>query len=132
MRTAPAQRRTPAAHIADLGLGTRLAGAIRRLDARLALVGILDADQGVVGLHRLGHLVPPGSIQRRGRRPAADHGIRVAGRVLELVDRAGDGRVEFRERAHVRVEGVGVHDVERARVDLVHPEARVEIRKRRH
>ena len=86
----------------------------------------------MIGLHRLGHLVPPGRVQRRGRRPAADHGVRVAGGVLKLVDGPGDGRVEFRERVHVRVEGVGVHDVEGARVDLVHAEARVEVRERRH
>ena len=130
MRTAPSQRSISAAHIANLGLGTRLVGAVGRLDAGFALVGILNADQGVVGFHRLGHLVPPCRVERGGGRPAADDGVGVAGRVLEFIHRAGDGGVEFREGVDVGVEGVGVRDVEGVGVDFVHAEAGVKVRER--
>ena len=132
-RTTSAQRSTPAAHVADLGLGTGLASTIGRLDTRFALVGVLDADQGVVGLHGLGHFCATMSRSAGPRgRPAADDGVGVAGRVFELVHGPGDGGVEFREGVDVGVEGVGVHDVEGVCVDFIHAEARVEVGERGH
>ena len=69
--------------------------------------------------------MPERCIQRRIFRPIRRRAVGVAGAVFELEDRAV--RVQRWEGVHVRVEGVGVVDVEGACVDLVEAEAAVEI-----
>jgi hypothetical protein len=76
--------------------------------------------------------MPPRRVQRGVRRPVKALPVRLARVVLVRVGRAQvELGVQARERVHVRAPGVRVHDLERGRVDLIEPEARVEIVERR-
>ena len=128
----PRNGRRAGAEVANPRVDTITTIARRSPHALLPLEVILKVrDQPRVRLHRLRDEVPPRCVERVARAPGDVRPIDSARRVLEGVCRAeGDLVVERGEGVHVCEPGVGVEDVERVRVDFVHPEARVEVRER--
>lgn len=128
MGTLSSERDAATSHIANPGLGTCGVRAVGTHDAHLALVGILEGDERVVGGHGLGDLVPVSRIH--GSVGGPSDRIRVASRVLKLPYRAGGGCVNSGEGTDIGVVRVCVVNGEIARVHLVHAVARVEIGER--
>ena len=111
--------------VADLRLSTCVVGAVGGSDAHSALVSVEKAGKRVVLLHGFRHSVPEGAVERLRSWPARSPSVRTSGGVLELEDRAR--AVQAREGVDISVVCIGLVDLPRARVHLVHPEARVEI-----
>ena len=124
--TATPQREITRAHITHLGLCTSLIGTIRRLDTHASLIRVNLTHQRAILLHRLGHAMPAGSVQRSIVGPG-EAVVCVARAVFVFEDGSGFGGVDGGERGHVGVEGVGFVDGEVACVDFVHAEAGIDV-----
>lgn len=132
LRAFSTQGHAAAPHVADFGFVAGCVGAVRAHHTGLALEGVVDLHQGAVVLHSFGDPVPEGGVERRMRGPVGGCTIGITSGVLVLpywavlLDREGS------KGGDIRIESVGLVDIEAACVDLVQAVAGVEVSQRSH